>query len=96
MALLGRTDLVTVADIEGKTELMLSGKGIAYLCNLSEEEVNAEFKRQSNGAKVSTMRMLRMPKLWRIKAQENIARLGTDDFTEVLELMVAEREGTNR
>lgn len=88
-SLLGRTDLVTTAEIEGKTELMLSGKGMAYLLNLPVEEVEAEFLRQL-AAKPGTVRI---PKDWRIKSQENIARLGTDDWVEILELMVAEREG---
>lgn len=91
-SLLGRTDLVGTAEIEGKTELTLSAKGLAYLTNMSEEEINAEFQRQRKGDGIQTMRM---PKLWYIRAQENCARLGTDDWTEILELMVMEREGAN-
>jgi hypothetical protein len=90
-SLLGRTDLVTTAEIEGKTELMLSGKGLAYLLNLPVDEVEAELLRQME-ARPGAVRIL---KAWRIKAQENVARLGTDDWTEILELMVMEREGTN-
>lgn len=88
-ALLGRTDLVTTADIEGRTELMLSSKAIAYLCGLTEDEVSDEFRRQQA---ISGKNSIRIPKLWRIKAQEIMARLGTDDFAEVLTRIVAERE----
>lgn len=91
-SLLGRTDLVTTAEIEGKTELTVSAKGIAYLTNLTEEEVDAEFRRQMGGAKQGTMRM---PRDWYRAAQENMARLQSDDWVEILELMVLEREGTN-
>lgn len=91
-SLLGRTDLIGTTQIEGKTELTLSGKGMAYLLNLPVEEVEAEFQRQV-AAKPGT---IRIPKGWYVLAQENMARLGTDDWTEILELMVAEREGANR
>jgi len=90
-SLLGRTDLVTTAEIEGKRELMLSAKGMAYLIGLPVEEVEAEFKNQL-AIKPGNVRI---PKLWRIKAQEIVARLGTDDWVELLTLLVAEREGTN-
>lgn len=89
--LLGRTDLISTALVDGRQELTVSGKGLAYLCNLPVEEVEAELHHQVGYAKIGTMRI---PKAWYIKAQENVARLGTDDWTEILELMVAEREGS--
>lgn len=92
-SLLGRTDLVTTAVIEGKTELMLSAKGLAYLTGRTEEEVEAEFRRQQAETGRNSVKIL---KSWYIGAQELQAKYGTDDWVELLELVIKEREGANR
>lgn len=82
LPLADRPDLVTYVDGEPH----ISRKGMAYLCGVTEEEVNAEFERQ--GCPVA----FRMPKRWVRQGKENAARVGTDDWAALLTLLAAERE----
>lgn len=80
-----RPDLVTYVN----GEPMISAKGMAYLCGVTEDEVRGEARRQGAGPEGQ----FRMPKAWLRQGKENAARLGTDNMAEALYLLAKEREG---
>jgi hypothetical protein len=80
-----RPDLVTYVD----GEPMISAKGMAYLCGVTEDEIHAEAKRQNAGR----FGQFKMPQAWLRQGKEIAARLGTDNMAYALYLLAAEREG---
>lgn len=74
--------------VDANGELVLSTEMMAILCGLSPEEGRAEFERQA--AETGRRDRFTIPQAWKRGAKEVQAKYGTNDFTEIIQSMLAE------
>lgn len=78
-----RPDLVRYVD----DEPVVSFKGMAYLCGITEQEIQTIYDRQGGKPGVFTV-----PPEWLARGRANMARLGTANMAAALYLLARERE----